>query len=127
MRTTWIDAFPKFYSNADWYSNEWGDEWFYHFRDEESLIQIGSAIASEFAEFDTQGLYQISKSTFDRMLHYYVEIGLVVDEGEKPFTTAGDQTARRYSILGGSGEAFQLLKGKVSLKALSMADDEIPF
>ena len=128
IRTSWIDVFPTFHSNTQWVSNDWGDEWHHHLEVEESLIEIGSAIASEFAEFDTKGLYQITKSTFNRLLGYYVEVGLANDEGKRPFTEAGDRTARRYSIAKPSRKPFSVVQGEVSIKQITLQDtEEIPF
>lgn len=130
LRTKWISTFPIFFSNLKWRTNDWGGEICYHIEEDESCDAIGAAFASEMAAFETEKLFRISKGTFNRLSSYFIEVSLMVQEGEQPFPDAAKQRARRHLINGIIGD-FELVKGEVSLNSVatvkSALDDEIPF
>ena len=131
LRGTWIGAFPIFYSNLKWRANDWGGETNYYAEETESCDAIGAGFAGELASFDTHNLFRISKATYDRLSSYYIEVGLMMVEGEHPFTETAQRLARRQRINGGVGSGFIVVQGEVSLKSSSNSrsdmDDEIPF
>ncbi|MEX3007308.1 DUF4062 domain-containing protein [Hoeflea sp. TYP-13] len=131
IKCTWISAFPVFYNALEWRTNDWNGEIQYYSEDEESRGAIGAAFAAELATFDTQGLFTISKNTFERLMSYYIETGLMVAEGEQPFTEAGKRLARRHRIVHAGRGLFSVVEGEVGKKHTlpdrSAADEEIPF
>lgn len=128
---TWIGAFPVFYSNLKWRTSDWGGATRYYLEEDESCDAVGAAFAGELATFATESLFRISKATFDRLCSYYIEVGLMVSQGENPFTEAAQRFARRHRIIGGKGVVPVILKGsierKVTAQTKSEIDDEIPF
>jgi len=128
---TWIGAFPVFYSNLKWRTSDWGGETRYYLEEDESCDAIGAAFAGELASFDTEHLFRINKATFDRLCSYYIEVGLMVSQGEHPFTEPAQRLARRHRINGGKGVVPVILKGSiertVTAPAKSELDEDIPF
>ncbi|PJE31345.1 protein of unknown function [Pseudooceanicola antarcticus] len=128
---TWVGAFPVFYSNLKWRTSDWDGETNYYIEEDESCDAIGAAFAGELASFDTEHLFRINKATFDRLCSYYIEVGLMVSQGEHPFTEPAQRFARRHRINGGKGVVPIILEGsierKVTAPAKSTLDDEIPF
>lgn len=127
---TWISAYPVFYSALQWRTNDWNEERYYSIDDEESRLAMGSIFAAEFATFNTDGLFTISQNTFERLMSYYIEVGLMNSEGEWPFTEAGKRLARRHRIADAGKGAFSILKGEVSKSSIAPAfepGDDIPF
>ena len=131
VQTTWIAAFPIFFNNLQWSTSDWNNEYAYHIRDDESRVEIGSAIAGVVESVDTSKAFKISRATLDRLMSYYIEAGLMNGVGaEQAFTETAQRVARRHSIAGGSSSAFKVIKGKVTLTSpASRSDlsDEIPF
>lgn len=130
ISTTWIFVFPIFFSNLKWEISDWNNDYSYYVKHEESCVEIGSAIASEVAPFDTTKQFKIGKMTLDRLMNYYIEVGLMNAVGaEKPFSEAAQRMARRHSISEVSPSAFSLIRGKISLASAPMTelDEEIPF
>ena len=132
LRATWISAFPIFYSNLKWESNAWGGQTAYTVNEYDSRVAIGSGFAGELAPFDTSGLFQISKATFDRLTSYYIEVGLMATEGEQPFTEEAKRLVRRHHISNVAGRGFVVTAGEVNRVSVekpnrSDFDDEIPF
>lgn len=131
IRWTWISAFPIFYSGMQWGTNDWGGETKYFVDEDESCESIGAAFAAELASFDTEHLFRISKSTFEMLRSYYIEVGLMFAGGEGPFTEVAQSFARRHRINLGHGERPVIVKGSIERKlvpaAKSEMDDEIPF
>lgn len=130
IRCTWISAFPIFSSALSWRTNDWNNDVYYFTDDDESCSAMGAAFASEFAKFDTQGLFAISKNTLERLTSYYVETGLMATEGDEPFTTAGKRVARRQRIADSQRDSFSVIDGEVDRIDWSQPrdlDDEIPF
>ena len=130
ITTTWINAFPAFFSKLSWRADEWGGEFLFYIDDETSRSKIGEVIAAELADFDTSNLFTLSEPTYRRLHSYYIEVGLMHEEGETPFTTSGKRLARRQIIATGQGE-FSLTAGTISSTASRISnndfDDEIPF
>ncbi len=77
VRTTWIEAFPLFFNNLKWSTSDWNNEYAYYIKDDESCVEIGSAIAGEAQSLDTSKAFKINKSTLDRLVSYYIEVGLM--------------------------------------------------
>lgn len=131
LHHTWIGAFPVFYSNLKWRTSDWGGETSYYLEVDESCDAIGAGFAGELASFDTEHLFRINKATFDRLCSYYIEVGLMVSQGEHPFTEPAQRLARRHRINGGKGVVPVILKGsierKVEVPAKSEIDDDVPF
>ena len=104
----------------------------HYINDDESCIEIGSAIAGEAASVDTSKAFKISKTTLDRLVSYFVEVGLMNALGaDRAFTEAAQRVARRLSIAGRGRLSFQVTNGKITLTSPATArsdmDDEIPF
>lgn len=131
LRGTWITAFPIFFSSLKWRTNDWGGETHFHMEVDESCGAIGVAFAEDLSSFDTTRLFRISRATFDRLSSYFIEIGLMVEAGEEPFTEAAKRIARRHRINGGVSGAFTVVSGEIARKSSapqrSDMDDEIPF
>lgn len=132
VQTTWILAFPIFFNNLKWSTSDWNNEYSYYINDDESCVEIGSAIAGAAESVDTSKAFKISKSTLDRLMSYYIEAGLMNAVGaEQAFTETAQRVARRHSIAGGSPFAFKVIRGKITLSAptasTSELSDEIPF
>lgn len=127
IRTTWIAAFPIFYSNYKWKIEEWNDEVWYVVEEDESCVAIGSALAGQVSTIDTDGAFKISKGTLDRLSSYYIEVGLMFANGaEHPFTETAQKIARRHMILGDSAAVFSIIAGKIEMNTANSGDD-IPF
>lgn len=124
IRCTWISAFPSFYSNLEWRSYDYNDEYFYSIEVDASCMSIGASLASELATFDTTGLYKITPNAFERLKSYFIETGLMAASGENPFTESGNRAARRHRIADAGQKVFELIEGEISTHTL---DDEIPF
>lgn len=132
VRTTWISAFPIFFNNLQWGTNDWNNEYAYYIKDEESCVEVGSAIAGVAESVDTSKAFKISKSTLDRLMSYYIEVGLMNAMGaEQAFTDAAQRVARRHMIAGERPSAFKVISGKITPASPSAPgsdlDDEIPF
>lgn len=132
VRTTWIAAFPIFFKNLQWSASDWNNEYIYYIKDDESCVEIGSAIAGEMESLDTSKAFKISKSTLDRLMSYYIEAGLMNAVGaERAFTETAQRVARRHNIAGGRPFAFSLISGRIALTSStaprSDLNDEIPF
>ncbi|MBT0779349.1 DUF4062 domain-containing protein [Paracoccus sp. pheM1] len=132
ISTTWIAAFPIFFNNLQWSTSDWNNEYAYYIKDDESCVEIGSAIAGVAEAVDTSRAYKISKSTLDRLMSYYIEAGLMNAVGaEQAFTETAQRVARRHSIAGASPSAFKVISGKITLTSPTAPrtdlSDEIPF
>lgn len=130
--TTWISAFSIFFNNLRWGTGNWNDEYGYYVKYDESCVEIGSAIAGVAESIDASGAFKISKSTLDRLMSYYIEVGLMNAAGaEQPFTETAQRVARRHSIAGGSPLAFKVIRGEITMTSAtaptSESGDEIPF
>jgi hypothetical protein len=132
VRTTWIAVLPVFFNNLQWSTSDWSNEYAYYVKDDESCVEIGSAIAGEAVSIDTSKAFKISKSTLNRLMSYYIEAGLMNAIGaERAFTETAQRVARRHSIAGGNPLAFKVTSGKITLTSPTAPkadlDDEIPF
>ncbi len=131
VQTTWISVFHIFHSNFDCHFNDWGGENCYVIDKDDSCVSIGSAIAGEIESIDTEKSYKISKGTFDRLMNYYIELGLMNPAGaEKPFTAVAEKIARRHSISDDNSDTFKLIKGEIKTSltnSSSIINDPIPF
>ena len=132
VRTTWIAAFPIFFNNLQCGTSDWNNEYAYYLKDEESRVEIGSAIASMVEPIDTSKAFKISKWMLDRLMSYYIEAGLMNAVGaERAFTETAQRVARRHSIAGASPFAFKLISGEITVTSPTAPrpdyDDAIPF
>lgn len=132
IHTTWIATFPIFFNNLQWSTSDWNDEYSYYIKDDESCVEIGSAIAGIVEPIDTSKAFKISKTTLNRLMSYYIEAGLMNPVGaDQAFTETAQRIARRHNIAGSSLSAFKLTGGKITLTTStepnSNYDDEIPF
>jgi len=130
IKCSWVGAFPVFYGAFQWRTSDWNNEVLYYRDEDESCLAIGSAFAAELATFDAKGLYEVTTNTLERLTSYYIEVGLMVAEGEQPFTEAGKRLARRHRIANAGRPAFEIVKGEVACKVVpsnTNLDDEIPF
>lgn len=133
IRTTWIAAFPVFFNNLQWQSTDYSSDSFYMIDEEDSCVEIGSAIAGEAMPIDTAKCFKISKATLKRLSSYYIEAGLMNTPGAGlAFTDTANRVARRHNIAGQSA-AFEVVKGKITVTSPTSpsfgnnSDDEIPF
>lgn len=131
IKCSWISPFPIFFSALKWRTNDWNGREQYYSEEDESRHAIGAAFASELATFNTQNLFTVSQNTFERLTSYYIETGLMVADGEAPFTDPGKRLARRHRITGAGEGTFALVKGEMcsihTTPASPNVDDEIPF
>lgn len=131
LSSTWVGAFPIFYSSLKWRTSDWNGEVNYFTQEDESCDSIGAAFAAELAPFDCERLFRINKATFDKLCSYYIEVGLMVSQGERPFTEAAQRYARRHRINGGENARPIVIKGSVERKFSPATkrdlDDEVPF
>lgn len=131
IECSWISAFTVFHGNLKWGVNDWNDQYYYNVDEDESCIAIGSALAGEVSGIDTSGKFKISKTNLDRLMSYYIEVGLVTTEGDEPFTPAAQKIARRHRIAESSEASFSLISGKIEVSEIASnnrsLDDEIPF
>jgi len=126
IKGSWISFFPVFFSSLDVRFGDWNGDYSFHIDHDDSCIAIGSALAGELTSIDAGGLFKISRSSLDRLIAYYTEVGLMItgNEGQSPFTEAAQRVARRHYIAGASSSFF-VVEGEVSVTTIS--DDEIPF
>jgi Domain of unknown function (DUF4062) len=132
VQSTWIAAFPMLFNNLRWDRSDWNGEYASYIEYDESCVEIGSAIAGTVEAIDTSKAFKISRSTLDRLMSYYIEVGLMNAIGaEQIFTETAQRVARRHSIAGGSEFAFKLIGGSIKVTSptakRSDMDDEIPF
>lgn len=134
VQGSWIDFFPLFFSNLSWGTSDWNDEFFWHANDDDSCVNIGSAIASEISGSTSHNKYRITKNMLELLSGYYEETGfLLPPEAGDAFSQTAKQYARRYRIASAidSTSALSLVEGKISEKSASPSpfdtDDEIPF
>ena len=132
VQATWISAFPAFFNNLKWSTSDWNNEYAYYINEDDSCLEIGSAIAGEVASIDTTKCFKISKTTLDRLSSYYIEAGLMNPIGsEQAFTETAQKVARRHSIAGGTLSKFKVTTGKITVSWPNSApvdtSDEIPF
>ena len=132
VRTTWIAAFPIFFNNLKWSTSDWNGEHSYYIEDDDSCINIGSAIAGETEALDTSTAFKIGKSTLHSLMSYYIEAGLMNAVGaEQAFTETAQKVARRHIIVGGRPIAFKLASGNITLTSPTAPtpdlNDDIPF
>lgn len=125
IEARWVDIFPIFYYDLDFSANEWNGDWYYHINHDHSCVAIGSAIAGKILDADASGLFRLSRGSFDRLVAYFVEAGLMLsgNGARSPFTDVADRVARRHQIAGSSAP-FQVVAGQV---AVSIDPNEIPF
>jgi len=130
-KCSWISAFTAFHGNLKWNVSDWNGQFHYHVDHDESCIAIGSALAGEVAGIDAFEKFKISKTNLERLMSYYIEVGLVTTEGDEPFTQAAQKIARRHRIAASSNASFSLISGKIEVSELPSntngMDDEIPF
>jgi len=132
LKGTWISFFPIFFSNLNYTQSDWGGENHYLIDHDESCLDIGSALAGEVANIDTNGLFRISNPTLVRLESYYKEAGLMASDGGEPFTVAAQKLARRHRIQGDAGSNIKIVDGKIEVSSVEITkptnlDDEIPF
>lgn len=129
---TWSDVFPLFFDFLRWSFNEY--EGTYYVDDESSVVSIGSALAGELSDFNVSGFYEISVGTLRKLEGYFIESGLMLEQGPSPFSEIGRKIARRNRIIG-TQQSVRLVSGKVSVLeqekggygAINDMDAEIPF
>lgn len=128
ISTTWISAFPVFFSNLKWRSGDFNDEDCYWIDTDETLVSIGSALVQEVCGRDVSQEFKISKGTFDKLSAYYIESGLMRAEGEDtPFTDLAQKFARRHRLTEPDYPHFVLSRGTTDADPVRKMDDEIPF
>lgn len=128
IKTTWMGLFPVFFSNLSWGANG-GFEGGYWTNRDESRLRIGSAVAQELTQRDTSECFALSTATFERLLAYYREVGLMHStEAESPFTELAEKVARRHRIAGGGTKTFSIVEGdiEVTLTHTTPTSDEPP-
>lgn len=126
IKTSWISVFPAFYANLDW--SQYNDG--YGIDDEASCLAIGSTIASEIGRIDATNLYSIQKHTLERLKSYYIEAGLMKQDGDVPFSEVAQKVARRHLIGGHAFDTGEVISGEIKLidrNSKGPMDDEIPF
>lgn len=130
VKGTWISIFPTFFSNLEWGTNDYsGDA---YINPDESCVAIGSALAGEVSSNNTVNMYMISRGTYNRLVSYYTEAGLMTTvDGMPPFTEVAQKIARRHSISGGPSTSLALSAGKIRVDTsgsfLRNLDEDIPF
>lgn len=130
IRASWIDLFPLFFFNLKFYTSNRFNEDCYFIDEDESCIQIGSAIASEANNIEYSNEYRIKKSTLRRLVSYYIESGLMNSEYySNPFTEAAQKVARRHDIADKKTFILNVIHSDTNsnIARTSILDDEIPF
>jgi hypothetical protein len=130
VTTTWISAFPIFFSNLKWHSSDYNGEDHYGITEDDTAIAVGSAYVQEVCDHDVTAAYKLSKSTLDKLCAFYIEAGLMRQEGEEaPFTNVAQKFARRHRLTEPETPHFLLSRGTTSLEPVQSRDldDEIPF
>lgn len=133
VRSTWMGLFPVFFSNLSWGNG--GFDGTYWINNDEARVAIASAVAQELSRHDTAACFTLTPATFERLVAYYREVGLMHSEGAgEPFTELAEKVARRHRIAGGGSQTFELVDGSVDVtvvaKELSSDGppiDDIPF
>lgn len=122
---SWISFFPLVFSNLHINTGDWNGDYNFWIDYDESCIAIGSAIAGEITSDDTTSLFKISRTSLDRLISYYKEVGLMVldNEGHSAFTDAAHKVARRFHISESTSQ-FSVIEGGV---LVSNVLDEVPF
>lgn len=133
IRTTWMGLFPVFFSNLSWGNG--GYDGTYWINNDEARVAIASAMVQEVSKHDTADCFALTPGTFDRLVAYYREVGLMHSaEADTPFTALAEKVARRHRIVGGGPQTFELVDGSIEVNVV-MKDappfdpktDEIPF
>jgi hypothetical protein len=129
VSTSWIEAFPIFHNNLKWRTTDWNNEYSYYVEEEDSCVEIGSAIAAAAVPVDAAYCFKIARDTLTRLMNYYIEAGLMRPVGaDVPFTEIADKVARRHSIAQRQSKAFEVVHGSVEVGETFSRDlDEIPF
>jgi hypothetical protein len=131
IKASWISLFPIYYDELKWSSNDWNGEVYHHVDVTESCVGIGSAIAGHLASENTQGLFTFFASDLHRLSAYYIEAGLVREDGEDPFQPAANRLARRLRIEGIANGELSIIDGTVTVGRrggiATVIDDDIPF
>ncbi|EPX76897.1 DUF4062 domain-containing protein [Litoreibacter arenae] len=128
ISTSWMSAFPIFYGNLKWRSDEYNGDDFYWVDVEDTLTAIGSALVQEVSDQDCTGAFKISKGTYDKLSAFYIEAGLMNTEGVEPFTQLAQRLARRHLLTDPEKPPFILSRGRTTIASVtSSVDDEIPF
>ncbi len=125
IECSWISIFPFFYNGLKWKSNDWDGEYFYSIDINASCCAIGDEISLAMSDFDATGMFILSNSDFSRLKNYYIEVGLMNEEGEGPFTESGNRAARRYSIAYSGKAEFIIIKGGIIVT--ESPSENIPF
>lgn len=137
IQGSWISFFPLFFSNLDVSANDWNGDFYFNIDHEDSCVTIASAIAGELATVDTTDCFKISRSTLNRLISYYTEVGLMIpsgNEGQTPFTEAAQSLARRHHVVE-SSSPFTVIDGEVTVTTIGSSggefsrdlDDDLPF
>lgn len=130
IQCSWIAVFPLFFTKLQWQQNDWNEEFSYSIDNDDSCVEIGSALAAEVSKQDTTKSFKISNNTLEKLKSYYIECGLMRQRGEQePFTELAKKFARRQMITSSPSNEFEIVEGKVILTPLETdsMDDEIPF
>lgn len=123
VKATWIDIFPFVYTNLDWSQKYYGGQEYHSIDKKGSCVAIGSAIADDIVADDASELFTIPGSTFDLLISYYIEVGLMKTDGESPFTPAAESLARRHRISSTGKPIFTVVDGEVTVTE----NTDIPF
>lgn len=125
--TTWMPLFPIVRQNLKWNTDNF--EGTYWINQSESCVAIGSALVQEVSDDDTENYFKISRNMLDKLLSFYIEIGLMHPEGqEMPFPEIAGRAARRQQFAEVEGPQFRLQRGTTAIRpGPKSEDDEIPF
>ncbi len=131
IKLSWIGIFPLFKHNLVWSLSDWDDEISYYIEDSKSCVKIGSALAEEVSNVDTENRFKIGMNALGKLQSYFVECGLMHPVGEEqPFTERAKRFARRQMVTNDISAKFEIVSGAVEVReqfSNSDLDDEIPF
>lgn len=130
IQCSWIAAFPLFFANLQWRQSDLNEDTLYSVDDDDSCVEIGSALAAEVSNQNTTKSFKISSNTLGKLTSYFIECGLMRPRDEQePFTELAKKFARRQMISNNPSTEFEIVDGKVTVTTPKpiQTDDEIPF
>ena len=122
---TWLSFFIAFHRSADISYNDWNDEEYFVLDEETTRQKMGQLLASICEDVASNG-HQVTSVSFNLLQSYFIEVGLLYDEGDVPFPDLAKKIIRRLTVAGLDTSSIKVVEGNILIDK-RMDDDEIPF